>query len=60
MILILREESLIMIDLNACLEKHHVIKIVGNDDNKKDIYEKYVHSMKLLEQLETLLAGKHY
>lgn len=49
-----------MIDLNACLEKHHVIKIVGNDDNKKDIYEKYVHSMKLLEQLETLLAGKHY
>lgn len=48
-----------MIDLNACLESRHVTKIVGNDENRKDIYEKYVHSMKLLEQLDTLLIGKH-
>ena len=49
-----------MIDLNACLEMHHVTRLVGNDENKKDIYEKYVHSMKLLEQLDSLLGDKHY
>lgn len=49
-----------MIDLDACLQTSHVNKIVGNDNNKKSIYEKYIHSMKLLEQLETLLGGKHY
>ena len=49
-----------MIDLNACLDPRHVTKIVDNDENKKDVYEKYVHSMMLLEQLETLLADKHY
>ena len=49
-----------MIDLNACLESSHVTKIVGNDENKKDIYEKYIHSMKLLEQLDSLLIGIYY
>lgn len=49
-----------MIDLDACLESCHITKIVGNDENKKDIYEKYVHSMKLLEQLDSLFADKHY
>lgn len=49
-----------MIDLNASLDDRHVTKIVGKDENKKDIYEKFVHSMKLLEQLDNLLKGKHY
>ena len=49
-----------MIDLNASLDDRHVMKIVGKDENKKDIYEKFVHSMKLLEQLDNLLKGKHY
>ena len=56
----MKEESLIMIDLNACLELNHVTRIVGKDDNKIDVYEKFVHSMKLLEQLDCLLDGKHY
>lgn len=49
-----------MINLDACLNDHHVTKIVGKDENKKDIYEKFVHSMKLLEQLDSLLTDKHY
>ena len=49
-----------MIDLYLCLKQQHVIKIVGNNEKKKDIYEKYVHSMKLLEQLDALLGNKHY
>lgn len=56
----MREESLIMIDLMACLEDKHVNYVVGKDENKKDIYEKFVHSLKLLEQLDSLLANKHY
>ncbi|MDD7715501.1 MAG: nucleotidyl transferase AbiEii/AbiGii toxin family protein [Mollicutes bacterium] len=49
-----------MIDLMACLEDKHVNYVVGKDENKKDIYEKFVHSLKLLEQLDSLLANKHY
>ncbi|MBQ7995950.1 MAG: nucleotidyl transferase AbiEii/AbiGii toxin family protein [Bacilli bacterium] len=49
-----------MIDLNASLDLLHVNKIVGKDENKIDIYEKFVHSLKLLEQLDFLLDGKHY
>lgn len=60
MISILREENLIMIDLTACLELKHIRKIVGNDENKIEIYEKFVHSLKLLEQLDSLLGDKHY
>lgn len=56
----MREESLIMIDLMACLEDKHVNYVVGKDENKKDIYEKFVHSLKLLEQLDSLLTNKHY
>ena len=53
----MKEESLIMIDLMACLEDKHVNYVVGKDENKKDIYEKFVHSLKLLEQLDSLLAN---
>ena len=49
-----------MIDLKASLEEKHVVKIVGNEEHKKDIFEKFVHSMKLLEQLNNLFANKHY
>ena len=49
-----------MIDINACLEPHHVRKIVGDDENKIDIYEKFIYSMKLLEQLDTVLVNRPY
>ncbi len=36
MILILREGSLTMIDLDACLQTSHVNKIVGNETGIKE------------------------
>lgn len=49
-----------MIDLEASLNEKHVEKIVGKEENRKNIFEKYVHSMILLEQLNNLLNGKGY
>ncbi len=49
-----------MIDLSASLDLRHINKVVGKEENKIDIYEKFVHSLKLLEQLDSLLADKHY
>ena len=49
-----------MIDLSASLDIRHINKIVGKEENKIDIYEKFVHSFKLLEQLDSILANKHY
>ena len=49
-----------MIDLKACLDEKHVIDVVGNDRNKQSIFEKYVYSMSLLEQIDHLLGQKHY
>lgn len=49
-----------MIDIKTCLQQKYVEKIVGKDENKQSIYEKYVYSMSLLEQLDSLLANKRY
>ena len=44
-----------MIDYKTSLDKQNVIKIVGNDHNKQSIYERFVYSMVLLDQLDSLL-----
>ena len=49
-----------MIDYKTSLDKQNVIKIVGNDHNKQSIYERFVYSMVLLDQLDSLLNGYHY
>ena len=49
-----------MINIDKTLDKDHIVKIVGNDINRQAIFEKYVHSMILLEQLDYLLKGKEY
>ena len=49
-----------MIDLLKTLEKKNVEKIVGRQNGKKSIFTKFVYSFLLLEQLNTILEGKHY
>ncbi len=49
-----------MIDLTKTLDIKHVAKIVGKDSNKQAIFEKFVYSMILLEQLDYLLKDKAY
>lgn len=49
-----------MININQTLDKLHIQKIVGSDEYKIDIFEKYVYSMLLLAQLDILLSKKEY
>ena len=59
LIMTLRKENS-MIDLDKTLSIYNITKVVGNDKGKIIIFEKYVYSLLLLEQLNKLLEGYHY